>query len=70
MWIYRKDKYFWVKYWYIFFIGICNLVSFKLYIKEYNLFENVKFWMIIFKNYGILDGVRMLFVNNIIYDKY
>lgn len=30
----------------------------------------VKFWMIIFKNYGILDGVRMLFVNNIIYDKY
>lgn len=39
MWIYRKDKHSWVKYWYTFSTGICNSASFKLHIKEHNLSE-------------------------------
>lgn len=70
MWIYRKDKHSWVKYWYTFSTGICNSASFKLHIKEHNLSENVKSWMTISKNYGTLDGARMLSVNNTTHDKH
>ena len=70
MWIYRKDKHSWVKYWYTFSTGICNSASFKLHInKEHNLSE--KWYMSNLEwQSPTLDGARMLSVNNTTHDKH